>query len=81
MISQRLARNPKHRSLFHEARYNLALCRFKLAMSKSGTEQKAVLEQAKKEIDIVERLYPKMGGDQWKPKYEKLREDIKRFLN
>jgi len=79
-IANRVARSPKHQSIFHEARYNLALCRFKLAMSKSGTEKKDLLEQAKKDVLIIQRLYPEMGGNEWFAKYDDLLKKTQRLL-
>jgi len=79
-IANRVARSPQHRAVFHKARYNLALCRYKLAAGKSGEQRKALLEQAKKDILIVQRLYPEMGGKQWYPQYDDLLKKVQRLL-
>jgi len=71
---QRKARQDKtgrYRSIFHEARYNLAWCRFQLAQKGETT-----LELAEKDILVVQRLYPEMGGEKWYPKYDRLLRQI-----
>ena len=47
---------------FDEARYNLALCRLKYALSKSEPERSDLLQQAAQDILNVQRLRPEMGG-------------------
>src|SRR5690606_38764301 len=42
--------------VFHEARYNLALCRYKHAMSLSGAEKLERLKTAQQEIAVTHRL-------------------------
>lgn len=66
-------------SLFHEARYNLALCRFKYALSKTEQEQIKQLEQAKNDIRSIYMLYPKMGGKEWRDKYDELLKKIQKL--
>ena len=77
-IAARVSRSPKHVNVFHEARYNLALCRFQWALSMAGKEKVDTLAQAEKDILIVERLYPEMGGPQWRPKYDELLKRIQK---
>jgi len=72
--------SPKHQDLFHECRYNLALCRFKLAQTKSGTEERnKYLDQAIRDITIVQMLFPTMGGPEWWPKYDDLLKKIQKL--
>jgi cellulose synthase operon protein C len=66
--------------LFHEARYNLALCRFQYAMTKSGRERKEQMELARRDIVVVAKLYPAMGGKQWYEQYDTLLQKIQRQL-
>lgn len=80
-IARRVQGKPNLENLFHEARYNLALCRFKYAMSKSGQEQNELLEQAKSDITVVETLYPQMGGQQWRDQYDALLKKIQKGLS
>jgi len=80
-LARRVGRVPDYRDVFHEARYNLALCRFKLALTKSDKAQKdAVLEQAERDIAVVYRLYPEMGGPEWTRKYDTLLKKIQGLL-
>ncbi len=77
--SKLVARSPKHISIFHEARYNLALCRMKYALTQTGKQKSAAMKQAESDITIVERLYPDMGGDEWFEKYDKLLKQIQKL--
>jgi len=74
---QRLAQQaggiPQYQDLFHEARYNLALCRLKLAEGQNDPDERAAtLQQAAKDIQAVEGLSPDMGGRNWYDKYNEL---------
>jgi len=75
-IARRLAGNKKYEDRFHDARYHLALCRFRHAQSKSGSEKKEVLKQALNDVLIIEKLYPTMGGPQHREKYDRLLRNI-----
>jgi tetratricopeptide (TPR) repeat protein len=66
--------------LFHEARYNLAVCRYRYALSESGRQRAATLEQARKDIMIVYTLYPEMGGKQRYSQYDALLKQIQKQL-
>ena len=77
-IANRVSRSPKHTHIFHEARFNLANCRFQWALSKRGTEKKAMLAQAEKDVLIVDRLYPEMGGPTRRAEYDKLLKKIQK---
>ncbi|HYW79980.1 MAG TPA: hypothetical protein VE890_10415, partial [Thermoguttaceae bacterium] len=78
-IAARVARSPAHAQIFHEARYNLAYCRFQWALSMAAAEKKEMLAQAEKDILITERLYPDMGGPQWRGKYDELLKKIQKM--
>ena len=78
-IARLVASHKQHRDVFHEARYNLAVSRLKLALSQTGKEKKGTLEQAQTDIEIVQRLYPEMGGDEWRGKYDGLLKQIQRL--
>ena len=79
-IARRTQSSESHRDLFHEARYNLALCRFKDALTSSGAERTNLLEQAQRDIVIVYTLYPKMGGKLWYDRYDALLKQIQKRL-
>jgi tetratricopeptide (TPR) repeat protein len=69
-------RSPNLKADFHEARFNLAECRLKLALSKSGEEKRKLLDQAESDISIVYRLRPDMGGEEMERKYDRLLKTI-----
>lgn len=66
--------------VFHEARYNLALCRFKQAQQEKDEKRRsALVDQAIKDIEIIFRLYPEMGGKDWADKYDALLKNVQKF--
>ena len=66
--------------VFHEARYNLALCRFKQAQQEKDEKRRtALVDQAIKDIEIIFRLYPDMGGKDWADKYDALLKNVQKF--
>ncbi|WP_460166276.1 hypothetical protein [Thermostilla marina] len=69
----------KYSDMFHQARYNLALCRMKLAQRKSGEEKEQLLEQARLDIARIYQLYPSMGGNEWYAKYDALYKKIEQL--
>ena len=78
-IAKRVQFSERHQELFHEARYNLALCRYKYAMSQP--EQRAeLLEQARRDIVIVYKLNPGLGGKVWYEQYDALMKKIQAAL-
>ena len=79
-LSKRFARNSKYRDLFHETRYNMSLCRYKYALSDACKDRKSELEAAERDIKVVAKLYPKMGGDEMKQKYAVLYKKIDKAL-
>ena len=68
----------RYRDTFHEARYNIARCRYDQALVSQGDERKKSLQRARKAITTTSALYPDLGGDLWKTKYERLLKDIER---
>lgn len=79
-IANRVSSSPRHAGVFHEARHNLALCRMELGQSQSGPERKETLQRAKDDILIIQRLYPEMGGETWRGKYNDLFKRIQKLL-
>ena len=79
-ISRKVASFDKYSSVFHEARYNLARCRWDLAKNQSGAERIGTLKQAQLDITRVYQLYPQMGGEEWYPKYDALLKTIQKSL-
>jgi hypothetical protein len=79
LVDTRTERGKKFSNIFHEARYNLALSRLRWAQSASGKEKSDLLEQAEKDIVVVQRLYPDMGGKEWYEKYDDLLRKIQKL--
>jgi hypothetical protein len=80
-IAQRAARDKKFVDVFHEARYNMALCRVEFsATRKDPEEKKKLLELAKKTIRETKQFEGTMGGAKWKPQYDKLLREIQKGL-
>lgn len=71
--------NKKYDEMFFEARFNLAECRLKLADSQTGQAKKDALAQAEKDITIIYRLYPSMGGPEWFAKYDDLLKTVQKM--
>jgi tetratricopeptide (TPR) repeat protein len=79
-ISQKSAGNPKFVETFYEARLHLAQCRYDHALRSAGAGRDKLMNAAKQDISITKRLYPELGGEQLKPKYEKLLKEIQNAL-
>ena len=79
-LSQKLGRSPSYRELFHEARYNLAVCRFAYAERVPQEQRAKHLKMAKNDIVFTARLYPKLGGDEQKSKYDALLKKVQAAL-
>jgi tetratricopeptide (TPR) repeat protein len=78
-ISRRVASREEFRPIFFEARYNIALCRVRLAQTQKGDEQSKTLEQAENDIVITHKLYPSLGGEEWFEKFDTLLKAIRKF--
>jgi tetratricopeptide (TPR) repeat protein len=80
-VAARAARSDaRFRDAFYEARYNIGRCRYSAAMKKLGDARSKDLTTAKEGIQSFERLYPDMGGEKWKPEFEKLQAQINAAL-
>ncbi len=80
-LAQVTARYKQYADTFHEARYNLARTRFDFAkIQASASDQKKYKEMAKRDIELTQRLYPDLGGDNWRPKYDRLMREIQQSL-
>jgi hypothetical protein len=78
-LAQLAARNPQLRDTFHEARYNLAVCRFKSANEEAKPEnKKKLLELAENDVRVTWTFDPTLGGEKFRSKYDKLLRDIQR---
>jgi hypothetical protein len=78
-ISQLTAQRKEFRDTFHEARYNIAKCRFESAKAAGSKKDKAVLmDSAARDITTTADLYPNLGGEKWRPRYDELLKQIQR---
>lgn len=69
---ERQADKQRMSNYFHEARYNLAVCRFEYGKTLSGERRTNTLKQAEEDVLIVHRLMPELGGPEWFSKYNDL---------
>ena len=72
-VSKLTGREPKYKDIFFDARYHVALCRYR---SGKQTGNKLYIEKAKSDITMVHALYPAMGGDTHFLKFNKLFKQI-----
>ena len=79
-ISQKTAGNDKFKDTFYESRLHLAQCRYEHALRLEGAEKEKLLRSAKQDISITNRLYPDLGGEQLKPKYDNLLKKVQNAL-
>lgn len=78
-IANLVARNKSFRDTFHEARYNLALSRYRYANASSGGKQKELLGRAKSDILLTKRLVG-LGTKQQEKRYDSLLRQIQKAL-
>ncbi len=81
-LAKRVQSEPRFRDVFHEARYNLALCRLRQAQTATDRSQRARLaETAEEDIRFTQKLFPDMGGAVWYDSYNELLKRIQRFAD
>src|SRR3954467_11832804 len=75
------AGNPKYLDQFHEARYNLALCRYMWALAeRDENTKKQLLRYGKQDIAQTVGLYGDLGGPKWEAQYDSLMKKIQKSL-
>ncbi len=80
-IARVTQRYKQYRDLFHEARYNMALCHYSYAMrQKTPSDREKYLNTARADIVYTQKLYPTLGGDSSRTKYDALMRRIQRAL-
>ncbi len=79
-ISRRTQDKEAFKDTFDEARYNVALCRMKYALTKKDQEKLDLLHQAEDDILNLLRLRPEMGGKKWYEQYDALLKKIQGSL-
>lgn len=75
-LGQMVQRDPKYDSLFHETRYNLADCHFRMALLQQSPDKEKSLQSAERDIVVTYKLAPKMGGEESFAKYNRLLKTI-----
>ncbi len=81
-LARRVQSEARFREVFHEARYNLALCRLRQAQLATDQSQRARLAAtAENDILATRRLFPDMGGAVWYDKYNELFKRIQRLAD
>jgi hypothetical protein len=80
-IARMTAGKDQFKDQFHEARYNLALCRYNYAIAQKDAAQKTEkLKMAQRDIAITVGFYPDLGGDKWKGQYDNLLKTVQKAL-
>lgn len=81
-LFQIAAKYPNFRDVFHEARYNLALCRFNMSrVQKSPSDAQDQLGRAKDVILQTQQLFGSgPEWEAWKPRYDSLMKEIQKAL-
>jgi len=77
-ISKRALSGRGNEGLFFEARYCLAFCRFRYALTRANPQRNNLLKEAERDVLVVLRQYPEMGGKAWYDQYDGL---LKRIQN
>lgn len=78
-IANLVSRNEKYRSTFHQARYNVARCRYQYALTRTGTKKEELLKRAKADIVMTQKLVG-LGNSIQEKRYEELLVEIQRAL-
>jgi hypothetical protein len=80
-ISQMTAGRPQFAETFHQARLNMATCRYLYALTeKDSKKSKAILDAAKQDLWITYKQHPELGGEKSLAKYEGLLKKIQKSL-
>jgi hypothetical protein len=81
-LARRVEAEARFRSVFHEARYNLALCRFRQAQTVTRPlERSRLAKEAENDILATRRLFADMGGPVWYDRYNELFKRIQRLAD
>ena len=71
-----LKRAKRFEDLFFEARYNVARSRFFAGKVAPAGSQREHFEAAKTNVEQMAKLYPDLGGPNWKPAFDELLKQI-----
>jgi tetratricopeptide (TPR) repeat protein len=79
LVAERAARsNSNYRDAFFEARLEAARCRYLIGVKSSGAAKQQHLATAQQSIRSLVQLYPDVGGNNWRGKFESLLKQIQR---
>jgi hypothetical protein len=80
-IGNRTAGDPRFKDQFNEARFNLALCRYNLALAtKDATKKTDTLKRAAQDISVTLGLYGSSTDDKWRTQYDTLLRNVQKGL-
>ncbi len=80
-LALQTSRDPQFRDIFHQARYNIAVCRSRFGETRTDNAKRTeLLKLAKNDIRNTLQFEPTLGGDKWKPLYDKLLRHIQQDL-
>ena len=77
-LARRVQRMEKYRAMYDEARYNVAECSYRHALTKQGPDRAAGLAKVERMIDSVAEGDPKLGGEEWRAKYDRLLKQVQK---
>ena len=81
-LARRVQAEARYRDVFHEARYNLALCRLRQAQVATDRPERARLAAAaENDILVTQRSFPDMGGGVWYDRYNELLKRVQRLAD
>lgn len=79
LVAERAARSdPKYDDVFFEARLEAARCRYLIGTNSEPGQREKDFGVAKQSIRSMLQLYPELGGEQWREKYENLLKQIQK---
>jgi tetratricopeptide (TPR) repeat protein len=80
-ISNRTARDVQFRDVFHESRFNLALCRYNYAVTlKDAAKKSETLRRCVQDVNVTMSLYSKTVEEKWKTQYDTLLKNVQKAL-
>ncbi|MGD9721706.1 MAG: tetratricopeptide repeat protein [Pirellulales bacterium] len=80
-LSKMTATNDKFAGTFHEARLNMAQARYQYALAQEDArKRKEILDAAKQDLWFTYKLRPDLGGEEIRPRYDRLLKQIQTAL-
>jgi hypothetical protein len=80
-IGNRTATQVQFRDVFHEARFNLALCRYNYGVTlRDANKKAATLRRCVQDVNVTMSLYSKSVEEKWKTQYDTLLKNVQKAL-